>query len=80
MEPHHKKEVEKIIGEVECLEDFKCYESGFNFVCKAKDVGTKKPLLLCFQKGPLKCAFVNVSAGFICECPLRAYIARHLKK
>lgn len=35
MDEESKKEIEQIIGEMKCPEDFKCYRSGFEHICKA---------------------------------------------
>ncbi len=39
IEQVHKKEVERIINTMECPKDFICYKSGFEDLCKARDVG-----------------------------------------
>ena len=39
MKQEHKRELEQIIGELQCPEDFKCYRMGFDDLCRAKDVG-----------------------------------------
>ena len=39
MEQNQKQEIEKIIGGIKCPKDFKCYKSGFENLCKAKDIG-----------------------------------------
>ena len=80
MEKDHRKEIEELIGQMQCPKDFKCYKSGFDVLCKAKDVGTKSLLLLCLEENMLQYKFLNVERGYICECPLRNYIAKQLKK
>jgi hypothetical protein len=72
--------IEKFISEFECPEDFKCYKSGFDAVCKAKDVGALPPLLLCLEQKSQECGFLYLSDGLVCECPLRVYIVKELKK
>lgn len=39
MEQGYKTEIENIIDELECPKDFECYKSGFDVLCKAKDIG-----------------------------------------
>lgn len=39
MEQDYKKEIEEIIGQIQCPKDFKCYKSGFQVLCKARDMG-----------------------------------------
>jgi hypothetical protein len=82
MTPNEKleKEIAEIIGDLKCSKDFKCKKSGFKNLCKAKVAGTDAQLLVCLEKHPKKCEFFNLAAGYICECPLRIYIAKKLKK
>jgi hypothetical protein len=80
MEKDYRKEIEELIGQMQCAKEFKCYKSGFDVLCKAKDVGTKSLLLLCLEENLLQCKFLNVERGYICECPLRNYVAKQLKK
>ena len=75
-----EKDIAKILGKLQCPKDFKCYRSGFEDLCKVKVVGTESQMLVCLEKQPKKCKFVNLAGGYICECPLRAYIAKNLKK
>ncbi len=81
MKQDYKKEIEEIIGQMECPEDFKCYKLGLKNLCKARDVGIKT-FLVCLEENPQKCKF-SVSFGrhsYFCQCPLRVYIAKKLKK
>ena len=34
-----EKDIAKIIGDLQCPKNFKCYRSGFEDLCKAKDLG-----------------------------------------
>ena len=80
MEPDHKKEIEQIIGEFVCPKDFICYKSGFDSLCKAKDIGLE-PYLECLDENPEECVFLLPYANVhYCDCPLRLYIAKKLKK
>jgi hypothetical protein len=79
MDEETKKEIEEIIGKMQCPNDFQCYQSGLETLCKAKLVGTKD-FLLCLEKKPLKCKFLSVGKGYVCECPLRYYIYSKLNK
>ena len=79
--PAVNEEIEKIIGGMQCPKDFKCYKSGFEVFCKAKSVGVgDESLLVCFEKYPQKCKLVSLERGYLCECPLRIYIAKELNK
>jgi len=53
MDEETKKEIEEIIGNMQCSNDFKCYQSGYEALCKAKYIGIKD-LLQCLQKKPMK--------------------------
>ena len=80
MDQDHNKEIEKIIGQMQCPKGFRCYKSGLEALCKAKAIGEKPIQLVCLEDKPLTCKFLSVKKGFICECPLRIYLAKHLNK
>ena len=75
-----EKEIAEIVGDFQCPKNFRCYRSGFENLCKAKVAGTEAQLLICLEKHPKKCRFLNLAGGYVCECPLRVYIAKKLKK
>ena len=75
-----EKEVAEIISDLQCPKDFRCKRSGFKDLCKAKVAGTESQILVCLEKQPQKCDFLNLTGGYVCECPLRVYIAKKLKK
>jgi hypothetical protein len=80
MEPDHAKEIEQIIAGLDCPKDFVCYRSGFTTLCKAEDIGYE-PYLQCLEKSPEDCAFSLSYANLHhCDCPLRFYIVKKLKK
>jgi len=80
MDQNYKKEIEKIIGEMKCPIDFRCYKTGFENLCKAKDIGIES-YLECLEKDPQRCKFsVSFGHSYFCHCPLRIYIAKKLKK
>ena len=33
------RQIEKIISQMKCKKDFKCYKSGFKELCEIKDIG-----------------------------------------
>jgi hypothetical protein len=75
------KKIEKIISGFTCPKDFRCCKAGFKNLCKAKDVGIES-YLKCLDDNPRDCPFA-VPYGYTayyCECPLRVYIAKKLKK
>ena len=80
MDERTKKELEEIIGEMECPKDFKCCESGFENLCRAKDIGVEL-FLECLEETPQNCKFsVMIGRSYLCQCPLRYYIFKRLKK
>ena len=81
MDQEYEKEIEEIIGRMKCPKDFECYKSGFEVLCKARSVEAgSRSLLICLEKNALECKFLNLESGYFCDCPLRIYIARKLKK
>ena len=75
-----KKEIEEIIGEIECPKKFICYESGFESLCKAEDHGLDT-YLLCLDKKMAECKFsISYGTSYYCRCPLRVYISKVMKK
>ena len=80
MEQDWKKEIEQIIGELNCRKDFKCYKSGFTDLCKARDIGLDS-FLECLEEAPYRCPFsVHFGREYYCKCPLRVYIAKKENK
>jgi hypothetical protein len=75
-----EKELRAIINSFTCPKDFKCYRSGFEALCKARDVGLET-FIECFEDDPFDCPFsMRLHGVHYCKCPLRVYIAKKLKK
>jgi len=73
------KNIEDIIGKMTCPKDFKCYNSGFKTLCKAKNIGLES-YLDCLEKNPYAWGFsISFGNGHLCRCPLRHYILKELK-
>ncbi len=80
MDEETKKEIEEIIGQMKCSKDFQCYRFGFEKVCKAREIGVES-FLDCLEEKPLGCKFSMLFGDtYMCQCPLRVYIAKKLKK
>lgn len=80
MDEEHRKKIQEIINGMECPEGFKCCEADFENVCKAEDIGIES-FLKCLEEKPQKCKFsMSFGYGHLCQCPLRIYIAKKLKK
>ncbi len=74
------KTIEDIIDGIKCPKDFNCYKTGFENLCEAKDFGLSD-FLICLEKSPKECKFsTRYGSGYLCQCPLRIYIAKKLKK
>jgi len=76
----NKKEIEEIMGEVQCPKHFICYESGLDTLCRARDIGLER-FLECMEEDPKKCSFsVPLGVASLCQCPHRVYICKKLGK
>ena len=74
-----KKEIEEIIGQMKCPQNFSCYKSGFKELCKARDFGIEG-YLECLENIPLKCKFaIAYGTLYFCKCPLRYYLEKNGK-
>lgn len=80
MREDERQRIEEIIGGMSCPKGFKCAESGFVNLCKAKDFGVES-FLDCLDEGRSHCKFALPFADIhLCQCPLRVYVAKKLKK
>lgn len=81
MDEEQKQRVQEIVDGMQCPRAFRCCRDNFANVCKAKDIGGIEAFLECLEENPQDCKF-SVSFGFshFCQCPLRVYIAKKLKK
>jgi hypothetical protein len=80
MDQEYEKELEEIVNGMKCPRDFKCYKSGFDALCKARYFGLDS-FLLCEEEDSTACKFTfRLGRTFYCQCPLRKYIAKRLKK
>lgn len=76
----HQKDIERIITDIECPKDFVCYQSEFEHVCKAKDIGLENYLdCLGEATSTMLCPFsLSFGNSYMCRCPLRVYLAKNL--
>lgn len=80
MKEEDKKRIEELIAGMQCPKDFKCIDSGFENLCKAKDFGLEN-YLECLEHNPHGCKFaLRFGDGYFCQCPLRVYLNKKLKK
>ncbi|MHC4721298.1 MAG: hypothetical protein ACYS6I_01175 [Planctomycetota bacterium] len=64
---------------MECPKDFICRRSGFENLCKVKDIGMAHLICLGAPTDRICRHTVTFDCEFLCTCPLRTYIARTLE-
>ena len=80
MERAVQEHIEEMINEVQCPKGFLCYKSELRELCRAQDVGLES-FVACMIEDPLACKFsIHFGGIFFCQCRLRVYIAKKLKK
>jgi hypothetical protein len=80
MTDEERTKIEKLIDQLSCSKDFRCAQSGFERLCKARDIGLER-FLECAEKKAWGCKFAfPFGDAYFCRCPLRVYIAKNLKK
>jgi hypothetical protein len=80
MEEDIRQTIEEMMGQLRRSKDFKCAESGFTKLCKARDIGLEN-YLECLEHNPGGCTFrVSFAGSYYCVCPLRVFIAKTAKK
>ena len=80
MKEEDRKQIEEIMAGMQCPKDFQCAKSGFEHLCKARDFGLDH-YLECLEENPRICPFaLPFGYGHFCQCPLRVYLSKKLKK
>lgn len=80
MKDEGRKKIEELMAGMKCPKDFRCADSGFEHLCKAADFGLDS-YLKCFEKDPSRCPFaLSYGHCYFCQCPLRVFLAKKLKK
>ena len=80
MNEEDKKIIEEIMAGMSCPKNFSCAESGFEILCKARDFGLDS-YLECLESNSQNCSFaLSFGAIYFCQCPLRVYLGKKLKK
>ena len=79
MKEEVRRKITEIIGEMHCPKDFECAESGFEELCRVRNIGLES-YLECLEPDAKYCMF-NLPFGkrYYCRCPLRVYLAQTLK-
>jgi hypothetical protein len=77
----HQQEINQIIAGIECPKDFACCQSGFEEMCKVKDIGLEDYFECSEEVTKLPLCTFSLSYGYsyLCRCPLRIYLARNLR-
>ena len=80
MENDIQEHIKEMIDGLQCPKEFSCYTSGFKNLGKARDIGLES-FVACLVNDPLACKFSLQFGGvFFCQCKLRVYIAKKLRK
>jgi len=80
MDEDIRQKIEEMIGHMKCPKNFNCTKNGFTDLCRAKDFGLDN-YLECLEDSPPPCTFaLPFGEAHFCQCPLRVYIAKKLKK
>ena len=80
MKDEDLKRIEAIIGKMSCPKKFKCADSGFEKLCKARDFGVES-YLDCLDENCVECPFaLPFGDGHLCQCPLRVFLAKKLDR
>jgi len=80
MEQDYEKLLRETIGDLECPRGFKCITEGLEKLCEAEELGPDL-LVECLEENPSACLFsLHFGNRYYCECPLRIYICKKLKK
>jgi hypothetical protein len=80
MKEEVRRRIDTIRAGMECPKGFICDESGFQHLCKARDRGLEE-FVDCLADDRAGCGFaLSFGHGHLCQCPLRIYVARKLRK
>lgn len=72
--------IKEIISGMKCPKGFRCAEEGFAWLCKAEEIGLTDHLK-CLEVDQPDCPFkINFAHLRFCQCPLRVYLFKKLKK
>jgi hypothetical protein len=75
-----QQNIEELISSTSCSKGFECYTSGFERLCPVMCfAGGQK--LECMDRCESTCEFQAAFGwGHICQCPVRQYVARKLRR
>jgi len=80
MDDEVRKKIDRLMAGMQCPKGFSCSERGFARLCKAKDIGLES-FLVCLEERPEACPFaLSFGDSYLCQCSLRVYLSKELKK
>ena len=80
MERAIQEHIEEIIDNLQCPKGFLCYTSGLQNLCESRDIGLES-FVACMIEDPMACRFsIHFGGIFFCQCKLRVFISKKLKK
>lgn len=80
MKEEDRKKIDEIMGVMKCPQKFKCTETGFHQLCKARDLGLDK-YVECLEENPPACSFaLPFGSGHFCKCSLRVHLAKKVRR
>jgi hypothetical protein len=75
-----RRQIDDIMGAMDCPKRFRCAENGFEELCRAEDIHLDHHLV-CLEERPEACSFaVPFGGASFCRCPLRVYLAKHVQR
>ena len=75
-----RKKIDELMAGMRCPKDFKCAKNGFERLCTAGDFGAET-YLECLDLESADCHFaLPFGGGRLCECPLRVYLFKKLRR
>ena len=78
----NRKEIEELIGQLNCPKAVKCYQFTKEKFAEAKQIGGAVWLLECLETNPLECSLAQFSTdagSYVCTCPVRTYVAGKMR-
>ncbi len=78
-----KDEIEEIMENMDCPKDFVCYKTDFENLCEFNELGIED-FIECGDNcefSPTICpSGFDFGGSYFCNCPLRVFVAKQLKK
>ena len=81
MDKETRKQIDKMIGQMQCPKNFQCADAGLEELCKAENIGLEH-YLECGEDDAPSCKFSLTfgNSAYYCQCPLRVYISKKLRR